>query len=300
MLDDFVEWRATAAQARECILREDIVIVMPEHDNKQVTKLATIVLNGAKAMAAEAVREGRMFDFGWLPNAVIKIQARRGGPLWNQGHIDHPFQEPYVVFHQWEHGASLYVVFPTKNEVSITEFVCQQSKGWKFLYASVSIALRRVPDKPGVWDARLLYPPVTQEEADAADLRASATGALDPIATALLMLNTRGIPIDRIEADAKLQRARLKSRKPAIPSYWRVATADYVTAITARRHKREPQGGHHASPVPHLRRGHRRHLHERHGGAVIWIADTMVMLREGVELELPHRAFYSVKPAEKV
>jgi hypothetical protein len=297
MLDTFETWTATAIQARECILREDIVIIMPElkKDDGRVAH-AKIMITGAKAAATEAVIAGRMFDFGWLPNAVIKIQATRGGPLWNQGHIEHPFSEPYVVFHQWEEGASLYVVWEVvKRETLITEFACMQSRGKKFLYASVSVGLRRF-SKPGSWDARLYYPPVTQEEADTGELQASATGTVDPIATALLMLSTRGIETERIEADQKLQRARLKTRKLPIPPYWKVHTQDYVTAITTRRMKREPQGGHHASPIPHLRRGHRRHLHERHGGQVIWIADTMVMLRDGQELELPHRAFYSVKP----
>lgn len=34
--------------------------------------------------------------------------------------------------------------------------------------------------------------------------------------------------------------------------------------------------GTHASPRMHLRRGHLRHLHERHGGGIIWINNTIV------------------------
>lgn len=43
-------------------------------------------------------------------------------------------------------------------------------------------------------------------------------------------------------------------------------------------------GGGHASPRTHLRRGHLRRLHERHGGKTIWINATAVNSRKGEAL----------------
>lgn len=79
-------------------------------------------------------------------------------------------------------------------------------------------------------------------------------------------------PVTRNSAQAKLNRARDKAGKPAIPPSWAV---DYVTRLSS------PNGGivtdlgigTHASPRPHDRRGHQRRLSS---GKVTWVRDCRV------------------------
>jgi hypothetical protein len=131
---------------------------------------------------------------------------------------------------------------------------------------------------------------------------AAAGNIGDPVMTALLILNTRNVERETVEAPPKLQRARAKSNKPPIPAFDRVNTAPYVTAILTRgqRRKSEPQGGTHASPQFHIRMGHpRRYTSDRWkaaGGRSIFIADTLVNASdEQREAFKSQRSHYSVR-----
>ena len=78
------------------------------------------------------------------------------------------------------------------------------------------------------------------------------------LAMALTMiLNTKGIRKERSEPPCKPQQARIKAGKPLLPYVTRVYTDVYNKAVE----KGEP--GTHASPRPHRRRAHVRHLPER-------------------------------------
>ncbi|HEY2617480.1 MAG TPA: hypothetical protein VGI78_09105, partial [Acetobacteraceae bacterium] len=125
---------------------------------------------------------------------------------------------------------------------------------------------------------------------------AAAANVGDPLMTALLILNTRGVERETIAASEKLQKARRKSGKLPIPSYQRVNAAPYVTAIQMRgkaRARGEDQGGTHASPVPHLRIGHPRTYADGH---VTFIRDTLVNVEASQRAEfLRTRSHYTVK-----
>jgi hypothetical protein len=97
----------------------------------------------------------------------------------------------------------------------------------------------------------------------------------DPIICCLMILATRGVERETIRPSEKLQRARMKNRKPPIPNYDRVNSEPYVTAVLARGHRERSEGlgGHHASPQFHIRMGHPRSYAT---GKSIWIADTLV------------------------
>ena len=110
---------------------------------------------------------------------------------------------------------------------------------------------------------------------------AAVGNVMDPVMSCLLLLATDGVEVRTIEAPDKLNKHRLKAGKFAIPSHYAVRTEGYVTALTNRRSRRHgAEQGHHASPVPHLRRGHVRHLHEMHGGGTIFVKDAVINLKD--------------------
>jgi len=125
-------------------------------------------------------------------------------------------------------------------------------------------------------------------------LHSAASNVLDPFCVALLLLNTRGIPTTIVKADDKLNRARIKNRKPPIPSYRQIDSLPYVTSML--RQPRIPgvdRGGHHASPVPHIRQGHWRNYKT---GERTFINDTLVKATpEMREMFKAQRAYYKVK-----
>lgn len=102
-----------------------------------------------------------------------------------------------------------------------------------------------------------------------------------------LMLNTRGAKI-RVEAPSpKLQAKRAAHGKRPLPYVTYVNSEHYYVALDNTEAR-----GHHASPVPHLRRGHLRHLSNGH---VIWIKDMLVNCKSIDEI-LP-REKYAVRHA---
>ena len=94
------------------------------------------------------------------------------------------------------------------------------------------------------------------------------------------ILATRFVPVDKIVPDEKLNRARAKAGKPLLTSYYKVNTTEYVTALKAGSKQKTAILGHHASPIPHLRRAHQRHLGE---DKVIWVRDAIVNSRHPEE-----------------
>lgn len=250
-----------------------------------------------------AVTGGRLFDLGHIPNAVIKSEAGRASGLFEAGHIGHPFREPYAFFHTWDAGSvgvtkasgvgdycgSLYVVDPFDMHAASggvvpegTFLVCEaqavQTLGRNVLFVGDAVSARVVRNpatgKVG-YQARLarsaLFRRVGPPEVGA------ASSLLDPIMSCLLLLATDGIEVKTVEAPERLNRQRAKAGKPAIPSHYAVKAGAYVTALNARTVRRsEPKGGHHASPVPHLRRGHIRHLPS---GSTTWVRDAVINLK---------------------
>jgi hypothetical protein len=115
------------------------------------------------------------------------------------------------------------------------------------------------------------------------------------------IIGDAGATRETVTAPEKLQRARRRSGKPPIPPYERVPTEAYVTAIMARgAPKLRGEGmGSHASPEPHLRRGHIRTYAT---GRTSLIADTLVNFSEEAKAAFrrgsffPNRSHYAAKP----
>lgn len=266
-------------------------------------------LNDANSVATErilatleigfvgTVREGQLFDLGYLSNEDIKSEGPRAAALFRAGHIGHPFRTPYAIFHTWEGGGSLYLVDPdinkgsdhNENQFLIAEALTMLAfKKERVLMATCAAFVEPAPDQ---YHGFPIYGiPVPGFIANLAE----------PVFASLLMLATDGVGVDRIEADEKLNKARVKSGKDAIPGHWQVHTEQYVTAIgRGKRTRSEDQGGHHASPRPHLRRGHIRHKSDYHGGGEVWVRDALVMLKDGSEMPTLGRSFYQHAQARR-
>jgi hypothetical protein len=325
-LDQMEEWRTAGIPAlREVILRLHITGVhLPDEMIRPEARRYEPRQHEIEAVcdqALDAVRYGRLIDFGHLPNTVIQSVGRRAGQMYNRGALGHPFRDPWLMYHTWEGGACLYLFALTDRSKSTGECeLCaldpMKVAGQPLLFIGDRGILWDIDqDNPEQSDARYYcsaapssfrYIRGLSAEKEAVVLRenlggdpriAAATNVLDPMVTGLMILNTRGVRQETIVADAKLQKARVKSGKSMIPPYRRIETEGYVTAILARGDRRvpgDPRGGTHASPIPHIRMGHPRTYKDGH---TTFIRDTLVNVGDEMRDEfLRTRSHYTVKP----
>jgi hypothetical protein len=311
-LHDVQPWNPTVAQLRDTVLGGWVVgtggfleTVLPP----AVLKLAPSQ-DEVEEMAEschDAIRAGRLIDFGVWTNDVMKYGGKRGGPLYHQGAIGHPFRLPYVFMHSWEGVVIAYLVNPLEpdktagGDCEAVELQPVRLQNHAALMLSDRIYLetaRNVGKQdwnkyhcaaiPSIW--RYLGDDDISKAPNAA-----AGNVLDPLMTALLILSTRGIPRETVRADDKLQKARAKNGKPPIPPYERVISAPYVTAIQNRlaRGRDISRGGTHASPVGHIRMGHSRTYAS---GVKTWVRDALVNMTDDAKRAwLGNRSHYEVK-----
>jgi len=258
-------------------------------------------------LAVDAVIAGRVIDFGFLPNDVLKHGGDRGGTLWQQSAIDMPFIDPWILLHSWEGGTSIYLINPIGEDVEACELQPAMIDDMKSLLISDRGIFFRHHDGPATKYYAMMAPAALRFQRDpehwarannGKDEQASAAGNVgDPLMAAILILSTRNVQRETICAPMKLQNARRKSGKPPIPNYDRVDAALYVTAIVTRGHRRErgeDQGGSHRSPVPHIRIGHPRTYAT---GRSIFIRDTLVAVTDEQRAAFKStRSHYEVKP----
>jgi hypothetical protein len=303
-------WRVTAADLSKSMpIKPEGLAFMPHQ--REVDTLGE--------MLYDAVLRGRMIDFGYLPNEVIKDGGMHAGPMWNAGAYGQPFRQPWVLYHTWhetEEGnlVAVYLInlIDPKQPTGDFEIVELQpiSVGPERLLLIGDRALfESDPEKP-LMDKkyRCIVAPnliryVDDDEASAqvnnggAPDGAAAGNVGDPLMTALSILHTRNVERETIRVSDKLQRARKSSGKLPIPPYDRVVTAPYVTAILnrgKRRARSEDHGGHHASPIAHIRRGHPRTYAD---GSRTFIRDTLVNVSDAARAEFHStRTHYTTKP----
>lgn len=271
-LDDMEVWQASVDQFRDaCMAGRIIALNLPSVSEAFWFK--NDELDDTVLKVFSAVTSGRLIDCGHLPNEMIKIGGKRGGAMYNHGLLAHPFREPWLLFHSWEEGVSGYLIEllddnPAGGRTRIIELNSMQLRNEKLLCAGDVVMLDFSIDtesrserytggsRPATW--RIAFPQMS----DGIDpMRAAMNNCLDPFVAALLLLHTDGVSVDRIEPPAKLNRARLRNRKQPLPARLRINSEPYVTALLARKRRRtQPQGGHHASPIPHVRLGHWRYF----------------------------------------
>jgi len=261
-------------------------------------------------MAFEAIRVGRLIDFGELPNTLIADGGRRGGPLYEKGVLCQPFRDPWLLYHTWdERHSAVYLINPCEPDKSNGDCEAVELEPAQFAGGgTLTIGDRLLylpsqanPDKPNTYSARAA-PSIWRFMPEAGEVMnrgkspesAAAGNVLDPLMTCLMMLSTNGIERETIRANPKLQKSRLRSGKPPIPPYDRVNSKPYVTAMMLRGQPRagESAGGTHASPVPHIRRGH---LRTYASGVQSFIRDTLVNVTEDTKLSWLNRSHYEVR-----
>jgi len=274
-----------------------------EEDGKRLASMASGF--------AIAVKAGRLFDMGHIPNAVLRSESKRAGDLAAAGRIGHPFTQPYCFYHTWDaesvgnddaqslahelhvgDAGSLYLVdaldwngFSGGQIPSGSYLVCEAQavkvfgRGMLLIGDSAMVSPGPGPNGEAGYSARVTRG-VMSGNTTITDLEA-AGNLVDPVMTCQLLLATDGVEVITVEAPERLNKQRVKARKLPIPSHYSVRTAGYITALTTR-HTRRPEAptGHHASPVPHLRRGHTRQLHAMHGGGQIWVRDAVINLKD--------------------
>jgi hypothetical protein len=295
-----IAWTPTPATLRDAILAgevmaPDYIAGLPPalvNDMMRLTQPGEVEVRRIGEMARRAVMAGRVIDFGFLPNQVMSWGGKRGGPLWQKGAIGQPFEDPWLMLHTWEKGTGVYLVNPAVGGMEIAELqplridadkvltVGDRGKFFNDDSANPNYHAVIVPCPIRYIGIPELREHVNKNMRDDDTPEQAASGNIgDPVSTGLLILATRAVPRERVEADPKLQRARAKRGKEPLPPYEVVDTREYVTAILARGKQRggEDQGGTHRSPVPHVRMGHPR---DYASGRSIWIADTLVGVPE--------------------
>lgn len=284
-IDQIESWHATPEGVREAVLRGHVIGThlgieyLPPDVARRVAPTQDDVERFAER-ADDAIRAGRLIDFGAWTNDVIKHGGNRGGPMYTKGVIGHPFRSDWLFMHSWADDAghtavSVYLITPLEpdepaGDCEAVELQPITIEGQRVLALGDRLILEP-SENEGVVDYRKYhcacipaiwrYMPGAESVNNGRPENAAAGNVLDPLMTALLILSTRGIGRMTVAAPDRLQRARAKSGKDRIPSYERVHSEPYITAITAklvRRPRGIGLGGTHASPLPHLRIGHSR------------------------------------------
>jgi hypothetical protein len=281
-------------------------------------------------MAAEAAAKAEVFEFGDVPEKRLKDEAKRGGELYNAKLLDLPYSsviywyncvpEPETVSSLTEiydkHtdgklplssilteagvrfmtlafnkralgideniGSSICALdFSRLNDMLKQEIDVRRKEGFALISGGVFSSANKSD-----WEGNLYYP--MDDEFFEKNGKAPALGSLaDGVMSMSMILQTKGIGLRREEPSEKLNKKRAASGKPLMPAVTYVNAKAYFEAARNTR-----RGGSHASPVPHLRRGHIRTYED---GRKVWIRDALVNCRSISELHLRDR--YEVETA---
>lgn len=284
LFENLASWPIkTAEQFRNAVLADGIFAVNPMLDISDDRDAVLI-----RETIRMTVREGRMIDFGYIPNEVFKSESMKSRVIFERGDFVHPYSN-WIGVTYWEGGYNGYHVSqlaedPTKFVILELYGLSVPNRGNAILVYDV-ISINTEPDKTWVHP----YPAKVEETDEAMRLRGS--NSLEPLVTMLRLLADASIQISMIDAPAKLNKIRAKQGRFQIPEHAVVHTRDYVTMFNASHvagAQRVSRGGTHASPISHWRRSHMRHLKD---GKVVPVKSSKINWREADEM---HRVFYKV------
>jgi hypothetical protein len=290
IMTHLVDWPLKTAESfRNAVLGNGAIAVNPllgiENDND---------VSFLKSSLKKVIAEGRMIDFGFIPNELYKTESLRSRRMFESGDFQHPY-DTWLGIASWEGGSCGYYFTPHPADPSM--ILCIELYGVSvpqvgdaiLIYDIISIEVKGIGQT-------LVHPaPMkhvqgysthfgqTEEEAGAA----RGANTLDPMVTMLRILADASIPIVDRPAPVKLNKHRVKKGLWEIPAHTAVLTKDYVTAFRAAQAGMHEKGTH-ASPVAHWRRAHKRTLAD---GRIVPVRSSKVNWRETEEL---HRLFYRV------
>lgn len=253
---------------------------------------------------AEAMDSAEVFEFGHMPDDAFRDQAKRGGALLAAKLLDTPYQT--CVF--WTDYA-----MPNENGGEVLRFCTMVHRldvpGFEDNYLVLDAAAlppdvvedaTGQPYKPGNLVFAMVGFGLVQAEGDDSwsgkeievtrlcvpEKKIERLSALaDTVAGLSMIIATKGIPLRREVPSARLQQKRAKAGKEPLPIITYVDTQRWLDA----RNNSERRGTH-ASPVPHLRRGHIRTYPD---GRRVWIRDMLVNTRNYADIA-PARDHYQV------
>jgi len=263
----------------------------------------------ALAELARAALTAQVFDFGDIPEPRLMGEAITGGDLMGQKLLRLPYPSVlywYTLTELVDHGKEKFylkdmiprlhvdrvryatLVAEAGEDFYVADFLLLDPEtaaqarrsliadgidgtlrksldNGKHLFLCSGIA-RMTATETKRWKGYLLDRP----GGEGTDEQLSATlGSLaDGVAAMTMILATKGVGVRREPAPAKVNAKREKAGKPPYPSVTHVDARQYFDAM-----QRTALGGTHASPVPHLRRGHVRRYED---GRKTWVRSCLV------------------------
>ena len=235
---------------------------------------------------ANRIKDAQQFQFGEIDDRKIQVEAKRAGPLFSDGHLNLPYQS---VIYNYTLMPDPKIVSPemAMERVKFSTLACIVDKKMVKdpLPGPLIMAVDFIFADPHEFEGKKKFcmimtgavafqssAPEYKWKGEIIDdsmipQRSSLVSVADGVGSLSMMLATRGIKCKRKEPSQKLQKARVKRGHSLLPIVTHVNTQKYYEAME------NVEKGHHASPVPHLRRGHRRRLGE---GRETWVRDCIV------------------------
>lgn len=306
-----VDWRPPPREFAEFFAVASVI-------NKAIQKVHDDHRTCVYEILAKAAMSAQVFDFGPIKEKDLIEESKIGGSLMSDGLLKPPYPSVLYWYTLTDINYSVRALSGNTDTIRygtllhyeddvyyIADFVAaspdfaadvkhailsdnpsrderEQMNGAKFLFMSSGVGVIRAAEG-GRWGGHLYDRPGTQHSSVA---DATVLGALaDGVSAMSMILATKGIGLRREPAPAKLNVKREKAGKPPYPSVTYVDARQYFEAV-----QRAALGGTHASPVPHLRRGHRRTYSD---GRSTWVRSCMVNCRSLDEAQL--RDHYIVK-----
>lgn len=233
------------------------------------------LLHSIVRSACLTFEEGRLFDFGLMPNTDIVRLSTCLRDMEN-AEMHPPFEDWRFCFTATsdfkdamdgmpEFATSFYVVEGKHvDAVQVSEFVVNADSGQFLLTGSIYFQL------PIRAEARATV--IGCAETFTGNIRALIDNMLDPCLAALVMLNTKGVDYAEKKPPRAERRRAEREGKPA-PGHWQVDASEYFTALRHTGGSGGEAKACHASPIPHIRRGHWRNLAS---GQQTWVRDCLV------------------------
>lgn len=244
--------------------------------------------------ARAAALAGCVFDLGYMPNGIIITESDRARELYRGDYIGHPFSRPWVIYHTWESGSCLYLVVPGKSpaeEQLFFELRPSHVDGNRVIVMNDVASVRFPPDQAaGSCFLRWRW----QDLENGPSGKEVISNCVEPVLAAMLLLVTENVQTSRVTAQKHFRsKTPLRPGETDAGTYFRVHAAPYVTALLSRATRsKAPAEGTHASPIPHLRRGHIRNLPN---GKTTWVRDCLVNIDENAIGNLARTHYTMVK-----